>query len=324
MTRSNFEICVKGRRLRVPALDVAGYPIIVKGKFVRIASLFDEYWLEKRFLPDPIAMVEQIESQPRKPDLFTFAERVPQTAPRYGFPIEWENYAVMQLQSYDEWLGQGITSSARRNVAASVKRGVTVRVSSFDEAYIRGIMAIYNESPIRQGRRFWHYGKDYADVRDENGTYSDRSTYLAAYFQDQMIGYCKVVWDEDCAAIMQLLSMINHYDKRPNNALIAAAVRECCSRRIHYLVYEHFIYGNNVNSSLTKFKRANGFFRMDVPRYLVPLTRKGRLALWIGLHRNPKDRLPPGLRSWLVEVRSKWHRAVGVRKRNGGRNTPVC
>ena len=30
----------------------------------------------------------------------------------------------------------------------------------FDDALVRGISRIYDETPTRQGRRFWHYGKD--------------------------------------------------------------------------------------------------------------------------------------------------------------------
>lgn len=310
MTRSNLHISVRGKRVIVPTLEVAGHTVIVKGKCVRVGSIFDEYWLDRRSLPDPMTFIETIAHQPCKIDLFSFAERVPQISPRFTFPIEWENYAVMHLQSYDGWLKQGISSSARRNIAASAKRGVTVSVAPFDEAYVRGIMAIYNETPIRQGRRFWHYGKGYAEVRDQNGTYSDRSTYFAAHYRNEMIGYCKVVWHDDTAAIMQLLSMIRHYDKRPNNALLAAAVRECCLRGVDYLVYEHFTYGRKGNSSLTEFKRANGFVRMDVPRYYVPLTAWGSVAFALGLHKGLKTWIPGVVWNWGVSLRNKWYRLV--------------
>ena len=46
-------------------------------------------------------------------------------------------------------------------------------------------------------------------------------------------------------------------------------------------------------NSLTYFKRHNGFQRIKVPRYFVPLTAWGRIGLKLGLHHRIRDRLPP-------------------------------
>ena len=42
-------------------------------------------------------------------------------------------------------------------------------------AFSRGISNVYNETPIRQGRKFWHYGKSFDQVKAANATYLDRS-----------------------------------------------------------------------------------------------------------------------------------------------------
>jgi hypothetical protein len=218
------------------------------------------------------------------------------------------------LTSYDHWLNKQVSSATRRNIRAAEKRGIVVRATAFDEAYVRGIMAIYNESPIRQGRRFWHYGKDFASVQAENGTYVDRSTFLAAYYRDEMIGYLKIVWDEKTAAIMQVMSQMRHYDRRPNNLLLAEAVRHACDRGVGHLLYEAFVYGKKTDSSLTEYKRGNGFVQMDMPRYYVPLTWKGEVALRLGLHGSLKDRLPAWAISRYVALRSSWYaRRTGKR-----------
>jgi hypothetical protein len=315
---NTFEISRRGKKEAVPALEIAGRVVTVTGRFLRVAEVFDEYWLRKEELPDPKRIIEELRGLASRPDLFTFVERVPRSQARFDFLLEWDNFAVVPLESYENWFRRSISAATRRNIAASEKRGVSVQVSDFDDAYIRGVMAIYNETPIRQGRRFWHYGKDYEAVRDENGTYRDRSSFLAAYFENQMIGYCKVVWDKETAAIMQVLSMMAHRDKRPNNALIAAAVRECCSRGIPYLLYEHYSYGTKTDSSLTRFKHENGFVRMNVPKYFVPLTLKGRLALMFGFHRDLKERLPGWLWTWLVAMRARWYMAATARRSTTG------
>jgi len=182
-----------------------------------------------------------------------------------------------------------------------------VKVSPFDDRYIEGIMSIYNETPIRQGRKFWHHGKDFAAVKAENGTYSDRSTYLAAYYQDEMIGYLKIVWDKDTAAIMQILSKMEFYGKRSNNALLAEAVRQCTLRGVKYLLYEKFSYNKKGTDGLARFKENHGFERMDIPRYYVPLTVKGSLALRLGLHRGIKGRIPECVMAPYRNLRTRWY-----------------
>jgi hypothetical protein len=308
MSPSSHVVSAKGRKKTVPAIQVGNTTIVVRGRLLKIAEIFDEYWLEKQLLPSPLCVIDEVRKCGSGIDLFTFTQRVPDTTPDFDFPYVWDNVAAIEIQSFEDWYRHGISDATRRNIRASEKRGVEVRVCSFDEIYVRGIMDIYNETPIRHGRRFWHYGKDFADVRDENGTYVERSTYLAAYYQDEMVGYCKLVRDKDTAAIMQILSKVRYLDKRPNNALMAAAVKECCAHGIRYLLYERLVYGKKTDSSLTKFKQSNGFVRMDVPRYFIPLTMKGRIAVLFGLQVGLKDRIPRWVTRLYLNLRSAWYR----------------
>lgn len=307
ITVNSFEIRIKGKSVSVPAYRIGDCLIILKGRALKIAEIFDEYWLEKYQLPDPLRLLDEIRKGPLKPDLFTFAQRVPARDPQFDLRHEWDNYAVICLSSYTDWFQNSISSAARRNISSSQKKGVIVRECQFDDAYIHGIMSIYNESPIRQGRKYWHYGNDFARVKEENGTYPERSIYLGAFLNDEMIGYSKIVLDKESAAIMQVLSLMRHLDKRPNNALIAEAVKLCSARKIPYLLFENYTYGNNENSSLTEFKRNNGFIRMNVPRYYVPLTLKGNLALKLGLHKKLRDRIPRRLAVLFIALRTKWY-----------------
>lgn len=306
-------VSIKGEMRELPALRLGDVVIVTKGKFLQMAEIFDEYWLPVAILPDPNYVLEQLQSLDHKPDLFTFSQRVPDTQPRFQFHIEWDNIAVIPLSSYDTWFREQISAASRRNIRASEKKGVVVKEAQFDEAYVRGIMSIYNESPVRGGRKFWHFGKDFARVQAENGTYRERSTFLGAYADGEMIGYMKIVWDVKSAAIMQVLSKLKFRERRPNNALLSEAVKLCTQRNVPYLLYESYVYGNKTDSSLTRFKRENGFVRMDLPRYYVPLTHKGSVCLKLGLHRDMKDLIPQMLRSRLVGLRDHWYarRAIG-------------
>jgi len=300
------DVSVRGRRVSVPAVPVGGVSVVSKGRFLKTGQIFDEYWLQRALLPSYQAVIAELKNKKDRPDLFTFAQRVPDVDPAYGYYHEFDNYAVLSVSAYDEWLQKKIPAATRRNIRASAKRGIIIRDCAYDDDYVKGIMSIYNETPIRAGRRFWHFGKSFESVKAENGTYADRSTFLAAFRGEEMVGYLKIVWDVRTAAIMQILSKMSVSDGRPNNALMAEAVRQCCLRNVGYLLYEKFDYGNKVGDSLTRFKQNNGFSRMDVPRYYVPLTRTGALALGLGFHKNPAGRLPEWVAAPLRDLRTKW------------------
>ena len=303
--RGNFEITVRGKPLCVPLISVGGVAVIVQGRLLTHARIFDEYWLERDRLPARQSMIDELRSMEGSPDLFSFTQRVPDVVASYPYVHDHDNFAVLSLTTFEHWFQAQIAAATRRNIRASEKRGVSVKVCDYDDTYVAGISSIYNESPLRAGRSFWHYGKPIEVVRRENGTYAARSTFLAAYVKGEMVGYLKIVWDRRTAAIMQILSKTAARDSRPNNALMAEAVRQACARGIEHLIYERFDYGNKIGDSLTRFKEANGFVRMDIPRYCVPLTAKGRFALSLGLHRNFKDRLPEPIASRLRELRLK-------------------
>jgi hypothetical protein len=124
-----------------------------------------------------------------------------------------------------------------------------------------------------------------------------------------MIGFVKMVHDETHtqAGLMNIVSMIKHRDKAPTNALVAHAVRACADRKISYLVYSNFAYGKKEKDSLSDFKERNGFQKMELPRYYVPLTPVGRLALRLGLHKKFTDHLPESMLAKLREYRQAWY-----------------
>jgi hypothetical protein len=106
---------------------------------------------------------------------------------------------------------------------------------------------------------------------------------------------------------MNIVSMVKHRDKAPTNALIAESVRACAKRGIRYLIYQNFTYGTKQPDSLTKFKEVNGFKRVDVPRYYIPLTKIGRIALALCLHHSLSERIPESIASRLRDLRKIWY-----------------
>jgi hypothetical protein len=52
----------------------------------------------------------------------------------------------------------------------------------------------------------------------------------------------------------------------------------------------------------------NGFQRVELPRYYVPITNLGRVALRLGLHHRLIDRIPESVAAKLRELRKAWYR----------------
>jgi hypothetical protein len=290
-------------------MDIAGKEIAVEGRLIRIARLAAEKY---EFLDDPPAMIDALRECRARVDLFTFMQRLSDRTPRYPYPLEWDNLAAVPVSAFDHWWTKQINGKTRNMIRRAEKAGVVVREVPFDDPLVEGISAIYNECPTRQAKPFWHYGKELAAVRRENGTFLDRSVFLAAYWQTTLIGFAKLVIDEhgSQAGLMQIISMIRHRDKAPTNALIAQAIRSCAERGIQHLVYSNFAARTNQRDTLTEFKEHNGFQRIELPRYYVPLTTLGRAAFAASLHHKATDHLPEAMIAGLRRVRRAWHRAA--------------
>jgi len=280
--------------------------IRIEGCLLRIAQPQGDRY---RFLDDPAAVLEGLRQCGTRVDLFSFAQRLPETTPKYSYPMEWDNCAVLQISTFENWWTHQIGFKARNKAKQAEKRGVSVREVPFDDVLVKGIWEIYNECPIRQRRRFPHYGKTIDTVHREEATFLESSVFIGAFHEDKLIGFVKLVPDETGtqAGLMNIVSMIRHRDKAPQNALVAQAVRACASRGIQFLVYSRFDYGDRRHDSLRDFKERNGFKRVDLPRYHVPLTRMGWVALRLGLHHRLAERLPDFLAAKLRDLRAAWY-----------------
>jgi hypothetical protein len=308
MAANSLEIRERGKQINVPAMEVSGTNVIVTGRWIKIASVHDEEYLENG-LQDPEFYINRLKEQGSKDlkaDIFTFTQSLPDTKPRYPYPVEWDNVAAIRLSSFEEWWRSGISVRARQDIKRSAKRGVVTTVTEFNDDLVRGIVEIYNESAIRQGKPFWHYQSDFDTVRRENATYLERSVFIGAYYNDELIGFTKIVYVGKVAAMMQFVSKISHFDKRSSNALVAKAVEHSAKMGMSYLTYGKYRYGN-ITSSLTQFKHRMGFEEIFIPQFYVPLTFAGQMTIHLGLHRSLADYIPEPVLAQLRKLRSLWH-----------------
>jgi hypothetical protein len=303
------EIRVSGKTVKVPSTRIDNRTVVVQGKWLRIAAIQDEELVEGEIVAHPQSFLPILERSDLTADLFTFKQNIYDSVPKHNYPFDWDNVAVVSTASFVDWW-EKLPQETRKNVRRAARRGVSVRVTKFDDELVRCIKNIYDETPTKQGRRFWHYGKNFETVKMEAGTYLERSEFIGAYYKGELIGAIKFVYVDRVAWIMQILSQRSHFDKRPMNALIAKAMEVCHDKGMLYLVYAKFSYGNKKNSPLAEFKLRNGFEEMRFPRYYIPLTVKGTIALKLKLHRGLLGILPTRLITPLLRVRSTLIRLV--------------
>ena len=280
--------------------------IRIAGRALRIARLDAELY---HFLSNPEPLLGRLSSSSERIDIFTFLQGLPETEPKFKYPMEWDNLAVVPITTFEHWWTKQISGKTRNMVKQAEKKGVEIREVPFDEKLVYGIWEIYNECPMRQGRRFPHFGKDLGTVFRDEATYLESSTFFGAFQGEELIGFIKLVMDEAGiqAGLMNILSKMCHRDKAPTNALIAQAVKSCADRKIGNLVYANFTYGNKQHDSLREFKERNGFQRVDIPRYYVPLTPIGWMGLRMGFHHRLVDRIPGPIAERLRGFRANLH-----------------
>jgi len=314
-------ISVDGEMITVPSLTVDGKTVVVTGGRLKMAAVADEEFIAGEPVAEPDAFVERLRQRRVQADIFNFARKQGTAALRVPHLMESDNWAVIRISSYAAWL-EKLSQDTRRNVRKATKAGVVLKQLEFTDELVRGISGIYNETPVRQGRPFWHYGKDLETVKRENGTFLERSVFIAAFFKDEIIGFLKMVYVERTASIMQILTKNEHYDKRPANALIAKAVEVCEAAGMTSLVYCKYIYGKNDESPLTEFKRRSGFEQLLYPRYFVPLTLKGRIALALRLHHGISGIVPKPIWRFLLRARARFYETT--KRRKASRRESAC
>lgn len=302
-----MEVSVRGKWIKVPAVQIDGQMIVVRGKRIRIACLHDEDWIAAA-VADPAHCIQMLKDGTAhvRADIFYFSQKEPDDEPRFNYPMEMRSLAVADTSSVEAWWHK-ISHGTRCNIKQAKKRGVEVRLGEFDDNLIRGIMSIQNENPIRQGRRFYHYGKSFDEVKRDHGSYLGSCDFICAYRGQEQLGFLKLVYRGDVASIMQINSKIEHQHLRPTNALLEKAVEVCSSRGIRYLIYGEFNYWNKRESTLRDFKMRNGFEEMLVPTYYVPLTLWGAVCVRTRLYRGLIGLLPSTFISAALDWRRKWY-----------------
>jgi len=303
MTLTTDVVYDRGRAMPVPAMQIGGKRLVIQGRFLKVARLREEWYDE---LGDPELIISALKRYSSLPDVFTFWQRLPDIAPIYSYYSEPEVLSAIPLKDFQHWWDKQIKSDTRKKAKRAEKRGVEIKVVLLDDVFVREIMEIFNESPVRRGKPFWHYGKSFETVKEELSRDLGTSKFIGAYDQGNLVGFVKLVYAPGRFANPGLIvSKLEARKKYVNNALLAKSVELCCQDRLPYLTYTRWRRGTQA-----EFLIRHGFEKTLVPRYWIPLTSKGRIALKLGFHRDVRARIPDGLMRALQNLRGAFYNTL--------------
>jgi hypothetical protein len=290
----------KGRAVAVRALQIDNKRLVIQGRWLTVAHLKNE-WYED--IGDPEMIIRSLRKCKFRPDLFTFWQRLPDRVPLYPYYSEPESLSAVPLKDFQYWWNEQIKSDTRKKAKRAEKKGVEIKVVELSDAFVRGVMDIFNETPVRRGKPFWHYGKSFDTVKEELSMDLATSKFIGAYEGGELVGFVKLNCAPGRFANPGLIfSKLEARKKYVNNALIAKSVALCCQEGLPYLTYTKWRRGTQA-----EFLIRNGFKKTPVPRYWIPLTKKGKIAFALGLHRGIRPYVPDKLMGVLLALRSAFY-----------------
>ena len=123
-------------------MKVCGRDIHVEGRLVRIARLDADGF---EFLENPDPVIDGLRKSGSRIDLFTFMQKLSDSSPKYGYPMEWDNLAALPVSTFEHWWTRQIDNKTRNMVRKAEKKSVVLREVPFGDALVQGISEIYNE-----------------------------------------------------------------------------------------------------------------------------------------------------------------------------------
>src|ERR1700735_379130 len=103
MITDSIEISVKGKAVRAPAMTVNGHSMVVSGKWIKMAAVHDESYLEGGAVADPESIISRLKEWEANPDKFRFEQLITDGTPRFKYPMEMDNAAVIPITTYKDW-----------------------------------------------------------------------------------------------------------------------------------------------------------------------------------------------------------------------------
>ena len=104
----------------VKSLEVRRDDIHVTGGWVRVGRVKDEPFREGEVVPTA-NFGQLVRGAVLDADLFTFLQKPPAPEPLYEYYMEWENLAVVDTRSFQDWWEKQLPQVTRKNVRRAVR-----------------------------------------------------------------------------------------------------------------------------------------------------------------------------------------------------------
>src|SRR5256885_16435580 len=99
-------------------ITVGERAIRLDGRWLRIGRLDGDKY---HFPDEPEILLNDLRNTRSRIDLFTFLQKLPETTPRYSYPMEWDNLAVLPVSTFDHWWTQQLRSYPRNRARQAEK-----------------------------------------------------------------------------------------------------------------------------------------------------------------------------------------------------------
>src|SRR5216110_371867 len=97
------EVRFAGKTFYVPSAEICGRTVVVTGKWIRTAQVKDEEVVEGVTVVEPNSFITKLKERKLKADVFTFAQRPPETTQKYDYHLEWDNWAAVRTTCFNDW-----------------------------------------------------------------------------------------------------------------------------------------------------------------------------------------------------------------------------
>jgi GNAT superfamily N-acetyltransferase len=238
-----------------------------------------------------------------KVDVFTFWNRVPNKAAlTVNGKVELDNIAALPITSVDYWRNVQVSRKVRNIIRKAVKNSVVVRHGSLCEEYYEELYSLFHGIIARQNKPFTHRHESLEQIKSGFEKLSNhRFEILNAYHNEKLIGTLGLLYSEETSLIGNFTVADEYQKLGVPSLLIEKAVERTVNAKKKLLIYTHWKTDKEAsNDSLRDFKRHCGFQEMKVARYYVPLTFKGKVVIFLGLHKGKWGLMPQFLKDIIL------------------------
>src|SRR5258706_14226108 len=100
-------------------ITVGGKEIRIQGRLLRIARVEGDKY---QALDNPEVLCSDLRKSGHRVDIFTFMQMLPDTAPKYKYPMEMDNFAALSVSTFDHWWAKQVDTKTRNMARKGEKK----------------------------------------------------------------------------------------------------------------------------------------------------------------------------------------------------------